>query len=55
MNGRLFSSLLKHMNIKSVYYYDSNYVEAGRVDHKFLPAWKKFITDPVGSKLVPNN
>jgi Rps23 Pro-64 3,4-dihydroxylase Tpa1-like proline 4-hydroxylase len=43
------------MNIKSVYYYDSNYVDAGRVDDKFLPAWKKFITDPVAGKLVPNN
>lgn len=55
MNDRLFSSLLKHMNIKSVYYYSSNYIEAGRVDDKFLPAWRKFITDPAASKLVANN
>jgi Rps23 Pro-64 3,4-dihydroxylase Tpa1-like proline 4-hydroxylase len=55
MNDRLFSSLLKHMNIKSVYYYDSNYIDAGRVDDKFLPTWKKFIMNPKVVKLVANN
>lgn len=55
MIERLFNSLLKHMNIKCVYYYNSNYAEAGRVDDKFLPAWKKFITDPEADKIVVNN
>jgi len=31
------------MNIKSVYYYNANFNEAGRVDNKFLPQWNIFI------------
>jgi Rps23 Pro-64 3,4-dihydroxylase Tpa1-like proline 4-hydroxylase len=54
MSDILFGSLLKHMNIKSVYYYNSNYA-SGRVDNIFFPAWKKFIVDPYSVKLFANN
>ncbi len=43
MSERLTESILKHMNIKSVYYYNANFNEAGRVDNKFLPQWNIFI------------
>jgi Rps23 Pro-64 3,4-dihydroxylase Tpa1-like proline 4-hydroxylase len=43
MSERLTESILKHMNIKSVYYYNSNFNEAGRVDDKFVPEWTKFV------------
>jgi hypothetical protein len=43
MSERFTETLLKRMNIKSVYYYNSNYAEAGRVDDKFVPEWSKFV------------
>jgi Rps23 Pro-64 3,4-dihydroxylase Tpa1-like proline 4-hydroxylase len=55
MGERLVTSLLKGMNIKSVYYYNSNYEEAGRVDKKFLPSWNKFIADTRMVRIVANN
>ena len=55
MNERLTESLLKHMNIKSVYYYDANFNEAGRVDDKFLPQWSKFVAGKTNQPLVANN
>ena len=55
MSERLIESLLKHMNIKSVYYYNSNLIEAGRVDDKFLPQWSKFIAGQNVRQLVANN
>jgi hypothetical protein len=55
MGERLVESLLKHMNIKSVYYYSSNFNEAGRVDDKFLPQWNKFVAGKTNHPLVANN
>ena len=55
MSERLFESLLKHMNIKSVYYYNSNFIEAGRVDDKFLPQWTKFVAGNNVHQLIANN
>lgn len=55
IESRFIYSLLKHININSVYYHKSNYVESGRVDDKFLPAWKQFILDPRTFKIVANN
>jgi hypothetical protein len=55
MSERLVKSLLKRMNIKSVYYYNSNYIEAGRVDNKFLPEWSKFVTGQNIRPIVVNN
>jgi len=55
MTERFVESLLKHMNIKSVYYYKSNYVEAGRVDDKFVPQWTKFVAGQHVPLLVANN
>ena len=55
MSERLVESLLKHMNIKSVYYYNTNFKEAGRVDDKFMPEWTKFVTGHNVRPLVANN
>jgi hypothetical protein len=55
MNTKLAEALLKHMDIKSVYYYNSNFVELGRVDHIFLPQWSKFVASQGGQCLVANN
>jgi Rps23 Pro-64 3,4-dihydroxylase Tpa1-like proline 4-hydroxylase len=55
MNERLANSLLKHMNIKSVYYYNVNFNEAGRVDDKFLPQWTKFVAGKNDRPLIANN
>ena len=55
MSERLIETLLKHMNIKSVYYYNSNFNEAGRVDDKFLPQWNKFVAGKTNQPLVANN
>lgn len=55
MSERLVESLLKRVNIKSVYYYNSNFIEAGRVDNKFLPEWSKFVTGKNVFSLVVNN
>ena len=55
MNERLTESLLKHMNIKSVYYYDTNFNEAGRVDDKFVPQWTKFVAGKNECPLIANN
>ena len=55
MSERLIESLLKHMNIKSVYYYNSNFIEAGRVDDKFLPQWSKFVAGNNDRLLIANN
>ena len=55
MSERLIESLLKHMNIKSVYYYNSNFNEAGRVDDKFLPQWSKFVAGNNDRLLIANN
>jgi hypothetical protein len=46
---------LKHTNIKSVYYYNLNYVESGRVDNKFLPEWTKFVAGQNARPLIANN
>ena len=55
MSERFIETLLKRMNIKSVYYYNSNYAEAGRVDDKFLPEWSKFVARPNVRSIVANN
>jgi hypothetical protein len=55
MSQRLVESLLKRMNIKSVYYYNSNFIEAGRVDNKFVPEWSKFVAGKNVRPLVANN
>ena len=55
MSERLVESLLKHMNIKSVYYYNTNFNEAGRVDDKFLPQWNKFVAGNNVHQLIANN
>jgi len=55
MNERLLESLLKHINIKSVYYYNSNFIEAGRVDDKFLPQWTKFVAGKNVRPLIADN
>jgi len=55
MSERLTESLLKHMNIKSVYYYNSNFAEAGRVDNKFMPQWTKFLARQNVCHLIANN
>jgi hypothetical protein len=55
MNERLVESLLKHMNIKSVYYYNVNFNEAGRVDGKFLPQWNNFVAGKNDRPLIANN
>lgn len=55
MTSKLVEALLKHMDIKSVYYYNSNFVELGRVDHKFLPQWSKFVASKGSQRLVANN
>ena len=55
MSERLVESLLKHMNIKSVYYYNANFNEAGRVDDKFLPQWSKFVVGKNDHQLIANN
>jgi len=55
MSERLIESLLKHMNIKSVYYYNVNFNEAGRVDDKFLPQWNKFVAGNNDRPLIANN
>ena len=55
MTTKLVEALLKHMDIKSVYYYNSNFVELGRVDHKFLPQWSEFVARKGGQRLVANN
>ena len=52
---RLVESLLKHMNIKSVYYYNANFNEAGRVDDKFVPQWTKFVAGKNECPLIANN
>jgi len=43
------------MNIKSVYYYNSNQVEAGRVDDKFVTEWTKFVAGQNQRPFVVNN
>jgi Rps23 Pro-64 3,4-dihydroxylase Tpa1-like proline 4-hydroxylase len=43
------------MNIKSVYYYNSNFNEVGRVDDKFLPEWTKFVAGNNIRPLIANN
>lgn len=55
MNERLAESLLKHINIKSVYYYNQNFNEAGRVDDKFVPQWTKFVAGKNDRPLIANN
>jgi len=55
MNERLADSLLKHINIKSVYYYNENFNEAGRVDDKFIPQWTKFVAGKNDRPLIANN
>jgi Rps23 Pro-64 3,4-dihydroxylase Tpa1-like proline 4-hydroxylase len=55
MNERLVESLLKHINIKSVYYYNENFNEAGRVDDKFVPQWTKFIAGKNDRPLIADN
>ena len=55
MSERFLESLLKHMNIKSVYYYNTNFNEAGRVDHKFMPQWTKFVARQHVRPLIANN
>ena len=56
MSNRLTESLLKHMNIKSVYYYNSNHTDlGGRVDDKFIPEWSKFVAGKNDKPLVANN
>ena len=56
MSNRLTESLLKHMNIKSVYYYNSNHADLkGRVDDKFIPEWSKFVAGKNDKPLVANN
>lgn len=55
MSERLVEYLLKHINIKSVYYYNANFNEAGRVDDKFLPEWSKFLVGQNILPLVANN
>lgn len=55
MIERFVETLLKRMNIKSVYYYKSNYIEAGRVDDKFISQWTKFVAGRNDRPLVVNN
>lgn len=55
MTTKLVEALLKHMNIRSVYYYNSNFVELGRVDHTFLPQWSAFVASKGSHHLVANN
>lgn len=55
MSERLVESLLKRMNIKSVYYYNLNFNEAGRVDGKFLPQWSKLVAGNTIRPLIANN
>jgi Rps23 Pro-64 3,4-dihydroxylase Tpa1-like proline 4-hydroxylase len=55
MSTRLVESLLKRANIKSVYYYNLNYVESGRVDNKFVPEWTKFVAGQNARPLIANN
>lgn len=55
MSERLVESLLKHMSIKSVYYYNANFNEAGRVDDKFLPQWNNFVAGKNERQLITNN
>jgi Rps23 Pro-64 3,4-dihydroxylase Tpa1-like proline 4-hydroxylase len=55
MSERFAETLLKRMNIKSVYYYKSNHVEAGRVDDKFMSQWTKFVAGHNDRQLVVNN
>ena len=55
MSERFAETLLKRMNIKSVYYYDTNFNEAGRVDDKFVPQWTKFVAGHNDRPLVANN
>ena len=43
MSETLTESILQHMNIKSVYYYNANFSAADRVDDKFLPQWNIFV------------
>jgi hypothetical protein len=43
------------MNIKSVYYYNSNHADLGRVDNKFIPEWIKFVAGKNDRPLVANN
>ena len=51
----LQESLFKYINIKSVYYYNSNYQEDGRVDHKFMDRWNNFSTAPKDLSIIVNN
>jgi hypothetical protein len=55
MSERLAETLLKRMNIKSVYYYKSNHIESGRVDDKFMSQWAKFVARENGCSLDVNN
>jgi len=55
MSARLLEALLKHVNIKSVYYYNTNYEESGRVDDKFIPEWSKFVAGNHVRQIVANN
>jgi len=55
MSERFVETLLKRMNIKSVYYYKSNHIEAGRVDDKFMSQWTKFVAGHIDRLLVVNN
>jgi Rps23 Pro-64 3,4-dihydroxylase Tpa1-like proline 4-hydroxylase len=55
MSERFVETLLKRMNIKSVYYYNSNHVRLGRVDDKFVPEWSKFVAGHNDRLLVVNN
>jgi len=55
MSERLVETLLKRMNIKSVYYYKSNHVALGRVDDKFMSKWTKFVAGHNDRPLVVNN
>jgi hypothetical protein len=55
MTKRFYDSLLKHINIKSVYYYNSNYEESGRVDNKFTYQWNNFVAGPNDHPIIPNN
>ena len=55
MSERLAEILLKRVNIKSVYYYKSNHVEAGRVDDKFIYQWTKFVSGHNPVPLIVNN
>ena len=56
MTNRFNEYLFTHMNIKSVYYYKSNYDEAGRVDNnKFIYEWNNFVAGPNDHPIVVNN